>query len=100
MENQAIARHRVQVRTEFRGHFVDNVTIDLKWKSGYKNVNRHFKLFDNLLFVDNSKQNEVYTNILQIEEGEVILMSQSLPDYFSHRLPDIYEMVRKSLQEE
>lgn len=43
LENQKIARHRIQVRTEFKGHFVDNRTIDLKWKAGYKNVNQHFR---------------------------------------------------------
>jgi len=68
LKNQEIARHRIQVRTEFKGHFVDNRTIDLKWKAGYKNTNLHFKFFDNILFVDNSKQNDVYTNLVQIEK--------------------------------
>jgi len=30
IESQQIARHRIQVRTEFKGHFVDDSTIDLK----------------------------------------------------------------------
>lgn len=92
LENQDIARHRIQVRTEFKGHFVDNYTIDLKWKTGYKNVNLHFRFFDNVLFVDNSKQNEVYTNILQIEKGEIVIMD-SIPDYFKHRLPDVWLLI-------
>ena len=33
LENQEIARHRIQVRTEFKGHFVNNETIDLKWRA-------------------------------------------------------------------
>lgn len=45
LENQDIAQHRIQVRTEFKGHFVDNETIDLKWKEGYKNLNNHFDFF-------------------------------------------------------
>ncbi len=90
---QDIARHRIQVRTEFKGHFVDNKTIDLKWKAGYKNTNIHFRFFDNILFVDNSKQNDVYTNMLQIEKGEVVLMADTIPDYFKHRLPDIYQLI-------
>lgn len=94
LENQEIARHRIQVRTEFKGHFVDNKTIDLKWKAGYKNINLHFRFFDNILFVDNSKQNDVYTNLLQIEKGEIIMMTEKLPDYFHHRLPDIYEFIK------
>jgi hypothetical protein len=47
--------------------------------------------YETILLVDNSKQNEVYTNLLQIEKGEVILMSEKVPDYFKHRLPDIYK---------
>ena len=95
LDNQEIARHRIQVRTEFKGHFVDNKTIDLKWKAGYKNANLHYKFFDNILFVDNSKQNDVYTNLLQIEKGEIVLMTENLPDYFKQRLPDIYKLIDK-----
>ena len=95
LDNQEIARHRVQVRTEFKGHFVDDKTIDLKWKEGYKNVNMHFRFFDNILFVDNSKQNDVYSNILQIEKGEIELMTDNIPEYFKHRLPAIYDLLRK-----
>jgi predicted ABC-type ATPase len=95
LENQKIAEHRVQVRTEFKGHFVDNKTIDTKWKAGYKNVNIHFRVFDNILFVDNSKQNEVYTNILQIEEGKIELMAETIPTYFEKRLPEIYKLVKE-----
>lgn len=94
LDNQEIARHRIQVRTEFKGHFVDNKTIDLKWKAGYKNVNLHFRYFDNILFVDNSKQNEIYTNLLQIENGEIVLMTEKIPDYFNHRLPVIYKLIK------
>jgi len=94
ISNQEIVRHRIQVRTEFKGHFVDNKTIDLKWKAGYKNVNLHYQLFDNILFVDNSKQNDIYTNLLQLEKGETVLMTEKLPDYFNHRLPDIYKLIK------
>lgn len=94
LDNQQIARHRIQVRTEFRGHFVDNKTIDLKWKAGYKNANLHFRFFDNVLFVDNSRQNDIYTNLLQIEKGEIVLMTDVIPAYFKHRLPNIYELIK------
>ncbi len=82
------------MRTEFKGHFVDNKTIDLKWKAGYKNANLHFRFFDNILFVDNSKQNDIYTNLLQIEKGEIVLMTEKIPDYFKHRLPDIFKLIK------
>lgn len=95
LENQSIARHRIQVRKEFKGHFVDNKSIDLKWRAGYKNVNANFEYFDKLLFVDNSKQNQLYSNLLQINDGKVICMTENLPDYFEHRLPDIYKLLDK-----
>ncbi|MDA3818276.1 MAG: zeta toxin family protein [Prolixibacteraceae bacterium] len=94
LDNMEIARHRVQVRTEFKGHFVDNSTINLKWKEGYKNVNQNFRFFDNLLFVDNSKQNDVYINLLQIEKEQVIIMAEKLPYYFMHRLPEVYAFIK------
>lgn len=96
LDNQEIARHRIQVRTEFKGHFVDNSTIDLKWKAGYKNVNLHFKYFDNILFVDNSKQNDIYSNLLQIEKGNVIMMTEKIPEYFQHRLPDVFAYLKQN----
>lgn len=95
LDNQEIARHRIQVRTEFKGHFVDNKTIDVKWKAGYKNINLHFDFFDNILFVDNSTQNEIYTNLLQVEQGHPILMTEQLPNYFKHRLPNIHKLMNK-----
>ncbi|MFD2034490.1 zeta toxin family protein [Belliella marina] len=95
LADQDVAKHRIQVRTEFKGHFVDNKTIELKWKAGYKNVNLHYNFFDNVLFVDNSKQNDVYTNILQVEKGEMVLMIDQVPDYFKHRLPEIYKLISK-----
>ncbi len=93
LDSQEIARHRIQVRTEFKGHFVNDKTIDLKWKAGYKNLNLHFRFFDNILFVDNSKQSEIYTNLLQIEKGQIFMLTEKLPDYFHHRLPDIYKFI-------
>ncbi len=93
LENQEIARHRVRVRKEFKGHFVNDHTISFKWKAGYKNLNSHYTFFDNILIVDNSKQGDIYTNILQIEKGTPTLMTDQLPDYFSNRLPDIYGLI-------
>jgi len=96
IENQEIARHRIQVRTEFKGHFVDDKTIDLKWKEGYKNLNLHYKFFDNVLFVDNSIQNQTYTNLLQIEQNQFTVMAETLPNYFIHRIPDLYNKFKSS----
>ncbi len=95
LDNQEIAKHRVQVRTEFKGHFVNNETINLKWKAGYKNVNKYYSFFDNLLLVDNSITNDIYSNILQLENGIIELMTNQIPDYFERRFPGIYELINK-----
>jgi predicted ABC-type ATPase len=94
LKDQEIARHRVQVRTEFKGHFVNNYTIDLKWKAGYANLNKHYKYFDNILIVDNSETNKVYSNIVQIENNTVQLLSEHIPSYFKTRLPDLYNFIK------
>ena len=96
LENQEIAQHRILVRTEFKGHFVDNKTIDIKWKAGYKNLNEYYSFFDNILFVDNSKSKTIYTNLLQIERGEIVLMTDKIPQYFSRRFPKIYELIKNA----
>lgn len=95
IKNQDIARLRVAERTEFKGHFVNNSTIDVKWKAGYKNFNLYYTIFDNILVVDNSRQKDVYTNILQIEKGEIVLMTEKIPEYFKHRLPEIYNLIKE-----
>ncbi|HEY0261535.1 MAG TPA: zeta toxin family protein [Chitinophagales bacterium] len=93
LENQEIAKHRIQVRTEFKGHFVDDKTVEFKWKAGYKNLHLHYTFFDNVLIVDNSKNNAVYTNLLQINKNEFVLMADELPSYLSHRLPEIFKRI-------
>ena len=93
MESQEIARQRIQVRTEFKGHFVDNSIIDLKWKAGYKNLNAYHAFFDKILVVDNSKTNNIYTNIFQIEKGKLTLVADPIPVYIKHRLPEIYKRI-------
>lgn len=94
LENIEIAKHRVLVRSEFKGHFVPDKVIDLKWKAGYKNINKHYTFFDNILIVDNSIQNKTYSNILQIENGIIELMTENLPSYFKRRFPDIHAQIK------
>lgn len=93
LEDQEIAKHRVEVRTEFDGHFVDNETIDFKWRAGYKNLNANYPIFDKILIVDNSVNNQVYKNLIQIEKGRSILMTDQLPSYFPRRLPGIFKLI-------
>jgi predicted ABC-type ATPase len=93
LDNKEIAIRRVEERAEFKGHYVDSMTIDIKWKAGYKNLNEHYTFFDNILLVDNSVHKEVYSNLLQIEQGEIVIMVDKLPDYFKRRFPDIYNKI-------
>ena len=51
--------------------------------------------FDNLLLIDNSTTNKIYSNILQIENGLIELMTNQIPDYFERRFPSIYELINK-----
>lgn len=95
IENQEMARHRVKVRTAFKGHFVDDYTIDVKWKAGYRNLNKHYQFFDKLLLVDNSIENDVYTNILQMENGKIELLTSKVPTYLNKRTPDLFELIEQ-----
>ena len=95
LENQEIARKRIEVRTENKGHFVSNTTIDFKWKAGYKNANLHYQMFDKLLIVDNSKHNELFTNLIQIQNGQIELMTNNLPSYFGRRFPSIWKRLNQ-----
>ncbi len=95
LENIEIAKHRVMVRTEFKGHFVNDDTIDYKWKEGYKNANLHFSSFDKVLIVDNSDDSDLFINVLQIENHIPELMSGIVPEYFPRRFPDIYKSMKQ-----
>ena len=90
LENQEIAQHRVNVRTKFGGHFVNNETIDFKWKAGYKNFNLHYEFFDSVLIVDNSRSGKLITNLVQINSGIIEVMVDQLPDYFERRFPHLF----------
>ena len=93
LENQEIAKYRIEVRVEFDEHFVDDETINFKWHEGYKNLNTYYSFFDKILIVDNSANNESYKNLVQIEEGNSVLMTDQLPAYFSKRLPEIFRLI-------
>ncbi len=95
LANQSIARHRILVRAENREHFVDNETIDYKWKEGYKNFNKYYSFFDQILIVDNSEHGKIYSNIVQMEGPKIILMQDKLPNYFHRRFPDIFRLIKE-----
>lgn len=73
---------------------MDDYTIDVKWKAGYRNLNKHYQFFDKLLLVDNSIENEVYTNILQIKNGQLELLGPLVPAFLEVRTPDLFAQIK------
>lgn len=98
LDSQELARKRVDIRVKNEGHYVDDKTIDLKWKQGYKNINRHFNDFDYLLFIDNSLEKEP-TLLFEMEKTvenmfELTKYVNELPEYTERRLPDIFGLLK------
>lgn len=94
LDNITIAKDRILVRKEFHGHFIDNNTVVQKWTSGYLNIDKYYPFFDTILIVDNSINNEVYKNILFIENTNVQVLS-AIPDYIPQRLPNLYSFIKR-----
>jgi predicted ABC-type ATPase len=98
--SQELARERVAIRVKNDGHYVDDKTIALKWKQGYKNINRHFTDFDYLFFIDNSLEKEP-TPLFEMEKINKYNYSltthvDELPEYTERRLPAIFGLIRNS----
>lgn len=98
LDDVEIAKQRVEIRTKNNGHFVSNETIENKWKEGYKNLNLNFKLFDNLVFIDNSKENKTPQIIFEMNkvnpsEFSMTLIADSLPEYTARRFPSIFDLI-------
>jgi predicted ABC-type ATPase len=91
------AQDRVLIRAKNSGHFVDNETIRFKWKEGYKNINLHYNLVDNVIFIDNSKDNSIPETICEInkvdETNFEIIQVVAFPHYLKHRLPKIVDLI-------
>lgn len=95
--SQELARERVEIRVKNHGHYVDDKTIALKWKDGYKNINLHFTDFDYLLFIDNSLE-QVPTLLFEMEKTaqEMYILTKhvkELPEYTERRLPNIFGLL-------
>lgn len=98
LENLKIANERVEIRTKNKGHFVSNETIEYKWKEGYKNLNLHYQLFDNLVFIDNSKENktpQIIFEMNKVDDSEFILtlITDIIPEYTKRRFPAIFNLI-------
>ncbi len=98
LSSQRLARERVDIRVKNNGHFVDEKTIALKWKEGYKNINLHFTDFDYLLFIDNSLE-KTPTPLFEMEITDKTNYTltkhvNELPEYAKRRLPAIFDLLR------
>lgn len=93
-----LAKERVEIRAKNNGHDVDEQTILLKWKEGYKNINLHFSNFDYLMFIDNSLNQEP-TFLFELSKNEensfeLTEFHESLPEYTERRLPAIFNLIQ------
>lgn len=96
LATEQLARDRVAIRVKNDGHFVDDRTIGIKWKEGYKNINSHYSDFDYLLFIDNS-QEALPALLFEMEryaENSFALRKycEELPEYTERRLPEIFKL--------
>jgi predicted ABC-type ATPase len=93
-----LAKERVEIRAKNNGHDVDEHTILVKWKEGYKNINLHFSDFDYLTFIDNSLDQEptfLFELVKNHENAfELTKFIKELPEYTERRLPAIFSLIQ------
>jgi predicted ABC-type ATPase len=99
LKSQDLAKDRVEIRVKNDGHFVDDKTIAIKWKEGYKNINLHYNDFDYLLFLDNSEESSPPKVLFEMEKMkensfELRIICSNLPAYTERRLPEIFNLLK------
>jgi predicted ABC-type ATPase len=98
LESIELAKKRVEIRAKNNGHDVDEKTIKMKWKEGYKNINLHFSDFDFLTFIDNSLHQEptfLFELVKNRENSfELTQFVDELPEYTERRLPAIFGLIK------
>lgn len=97
LKSQDLAKERVEIRVKNDGHDVDEQTIRIKWKEGYKNINLYYSDFDYLLFLDNSENSlpELLFEMQRYDENSFLLVKycHKLPEYTERRLPAIFDLL-------
>lgn len=92
------AKRRVFYRTNNKGHFVPNSTVEYKWKEGYKNLNLHFIEFDHILLIDNSSETQPVQNICTLSKSSNgnynVHLFKNIPKYAERRFPEIYKTLK------
>jgi predicted ABC-type ATPase len=96
LRNIFLAKKRVATRTANKGHYINDETVEYKWKVGYKNLNLHYKLFDYILLMDNSKHMDipkVLFSLTKNKDGSYFKSVSSIPSYAKTRFPNIYSLL-------
>lgn len=100
LESVELAKERVAIRAKNNGHDVDEQTILMKWKEGYKNINLNFSDFDFVSFIDNSLEQEptLLFELIKsdINSFELTKCVDFFPDYTQRRLPAIFDLLTKN----
>lgn len=86
------AKRRVQIRVENGGHFVPEEEIELRFKQGYSNLNRYFRLFDTVHILDSNKYGKQPDHLLSLQKGEIVVNS-TFPVYLKVLLPSIHALL-------
>jgi len=82
------AMSRVAIRVANGGHFVSDSEIKRRYVDGFKNINQHFRYFDEIDFFDTSGHGEMPKHIITVNSG-VITLSGCIPHYLNDLVPDI-----------
>lgn len=99
MDSIEKAKERVLIRAKNNGHFVNDETIRFKWKEGYKNINTYYELANKVIFINNSKDNEIPEIVFEINKKDAanfeIILTKEPPLYLQHRLPNIFDLIKE-----
>lgn len=91
------AKERVLIRAKNDGHFVEDSVVEVKWKEGYKNINKYYHLADSVVFIDNSKDDSIPEFLFELNktaESEFeIIVHNDIPEYTERRLPSIFGLI-------
>jgi len=83
-----ICEHRVAMRVEQGGHYVDRKTIDYRFEKGLENLNKAILEFDAVLLLNSSKDFQI-ERAAMIVEGKVISVSNDFPSELKSKLSNI-----------
>lgn len=86
---------RVIDRARHGGHNVPPYEIELNFYGNLEKVNKHYKIFDELLFIDTSESLKQKI-LLQIKESQIIsyISSKELPQWFIRFLPGLFKIIK------